>query len=192
MVREARRIIIHELANKVSALKSVVEADPERFERDIILTVDSIDLLLKYLLDTELLERFREGEMKEVSLRGILEDTLSELGLLADLKKVKVQLEDCDLKLTTNEFLLRRIVYNLLHNAVKFSPREGEVKVECESKDGEVCIRIVNEVSENKERLKGTGFGMNLTKELAGWLGAQLEVRNGGRVFETLLRIPRN
>ena len=189
---DVRRIIIHELANKISALRSAAEADPSRFDRDILLTIDSIDLLLKYLLDTELTERLRRGEKREVKLEKVLEDVISELDLLADLRKVKVELESCNLKLLTNEFVLRRIIYNLLHNAVKFSPRGGTVKIICDAGKGEVGIRIINDVAEDKERLKGTGFGINLTKELAAWLGSQLEVKNGGDTFEAVLKIPQN
>ena len=187
-----RRIIIHELANKVSALRSAAEADPNRFDRDILLIIDSIDLLLKYLLDTELIERLRRSEKREVKLEDVLEDVISELDLLADLRKVNVELESCDLKLLTNEFVLRRIIYNLLHNAVKFSPRGGTVKIVCYADEGELGIRIINDVAEDKEKLKGTGFGISLTKELAAWLGAQLEVKNGGDTFEAVLRIPQN
>ncbi len=189
---DIRRIIIHELANKVSALRSAAEADPSRFDRDILLTIDSIDLLLKYLLDTELVEKLRRSEKREVKLEKVLEDVISELDLLADLRKVNVELESCNLKLLTNEFVLRRIIYNLLHNAVKFSPRGGTVKIVCDAGKGEVGIRIINDVAEDKERLKGTGFGINLTKELAAWLGSQLEVKNGGYTFEAVLKIPQN
>ncbi len=189
---DVRRIIIHELANKVSALRSAAEADPDCFDRDMLLTIDSIDLLLKYLLDTELIERLRRSEKREVKLGKVLKDVISELDLMADLREVNVEIESCDLKLLTNEFVLRRIIYNLLHNAVKFSPKGGTVKIVCDADEKGVELRIINDVVEDKERLKGTGFGVSLTKELATWLGAQLEVKNRGNTFEAVLKISQN
>jgi len=189
---DARRIIIHELANKVSALKSVAEADPKRFDRDTLLTIDSIDLLLRYLLDTELFNRLKREEKRNVPLKRVLEDVVSELGLLSSLREVSVKLEGCDLEASTNEFALRRIVYNLLHNAVKFSPKGGLVRIRCSEEGGKLNIHITNEVAEGEEKLKGTGFGINLTKELASWLGAELEIRDRGKTFESVLSLPRN
>lgn len=100
-------------------------------------------------------------------------------------KDVRVLLEiPNDSTLFADEYMMDSIIQNLLTNAIKFSPRGAEIKVNSSVKNGIVQLKIIdhgvgisNQILQNlfdihkkvtapgTENEKGTGLGLILTKE---------------------------
>jgi len=181
-IRDIRRALVHELANKVSALKSLVENKSSSLDREIALLVDNLDLLIRYLLDLELPSR--KVREKELVLGDVIEDVVSELYLTSRLKDVKVKVEGCNLKINVDEFILKRILYNILHNAIKFSPPNSTVNVFCKKRE----IFIDNKVDRlTFKELVGSGMGLDITKELASLINVKIEYHNLENLFRAKL-----
>ncbi len=172
---DIRKAIIHELSNKVLTLKTIAELNQECLDENFIMALENIDILVRYLLDTYIKDMNLEKKFTEIDLESVIDDVLEDLRLLLNMKKVKVdkRLTDCK-PITANEFIFKRILYNLLHNAIKFSPKEGNVKINCIKQNGKIIISIENSVAEEREE-KGSGLGLEITKDLVNIMGANLE-----------------
>ncbi len=186
---ELRRAIVHELANKISTLKQVVELNRDKFDREFLYLVDNIDALTKLLLDLEIAGSENIESKRKVNLSHLMEDVLSELELLAELKGIEFSVKGCtEVEVTTNEILLKRILYNLLHNAVKYSQEGGKVEVVCHPSVKELEIKIVNSVG--GKHPKGSGVGLQVTRELAKRVGVSVDLTLNGARAKALLKIP--
>lgn len=106
---------------------------------------------------------------------------------------------------------LGKIVYNLLSNALKFTPAEGAVRIECRMTDQhELMLRVADtgigiptdqlprlfdrfyQVDSSLTRAhSGTGIGLALVNELTQWLGGTIEVESRvGEGSAFTLRLP--
>ena len=98
--------------------------------------------------------------------------------------------------------LVLLILENLIHNALKVSPRDGNVSVRFNARDTEVCCEVADQgpgiAPEILPRLftpcrstqGGSGLGLAISKQLANQLGANLELKvnsPGGCVFALTL-----
>ncbi len=188
------RSILHELGNKVSFLKSYLEAFPEKFNRDIVDAVSSIDVLTHYLLDLHSLEdRSRlEKFVERINIKDLIEDVYQELKVFSFINNVKVEIKGCEgIELKINKFLLRRVLFNLIHNAIKFSPKDSKVSITCSSdKGGRLELRMLNAVDRKKLiESKGTEIGLEITKNLIKLLGGYIKVELGKDPAEVVLTL---
>lgn len=105
----------------------------QRYAENIITSGNSLLSMINDLLD---LAKARAGKMdlhiQQVSVADLLEALVSEFSLLADKRKIKVKLLlDSDLPpLVTDVGRVRQILYNLLSNALKFTPERGRIDIQ--------------------------------------------------------------
>jgi len=104
---------------------------------------------------------------------------------------------------------LQQIVLNLLANAIKFTPRDGHVALQCEEDAGSVVIKVIDsgigipadkldtvfqpfvQIRNSNSRSEGTGLGLPISRRLATAMGGILtatSVEGSGSVFT--LRLP--
>ena len=175
--RSIERLLIHELANKISYLRNYVEMNTDAFDEDFVTLVSNLDILTKYLLDLKVLKR-RTARGRLVPVAPILENAVSELETFARLKCVDLEIrvqEPCKVK--GDPFLIERVIFNLLHNAVKFSPKGSSVLVGCKVGKEYVVVTIENSV--NKESIlkySGTGVGLEISRRILTSMGGQLDL----------------
>ncbi|HEX8491256.1 MAG TPA: ATP-binding protein [Pyrinomonadaceae bacterium] len=154
--------------------------------------------LVNDLLDASKLE---SGTMRldiaSIDLRGLLDELREAMEPLAREKEIvmKENLADALPPVEADRTKLRRILVNLLSNALKFTPKHGEVEVRAELDGDHVRIVVadtgVGIAPEDVERLfdkyeqarsratrgeKGTGLGLYITRQLVELHGGEIKV----------------
>jgi signal transduction histidine kinase len=156
--------------------------------------------LVNDLLDASKLE---SGTMRldiaSIDLRGLFDELREAMEPLAHEKEIKLKenLPPALPPVAADRTKLRRILVNLLSNALKFTPKHGEVEVRAE-RDGDRIRVIVADTGvgiapEDVERLfdkyeqarsratrgeKGTGLGLYITRQLVELHGGEIQVRS--------------
>ena len=141
-----------------------------------------------------------------VPLSPLLCDVAGELSSLADEKEIHIQIEETDCFVMGQDSLLERVFYNLLENAVKYSPPRTQVSVTVQNSDGSVRVQIADQgegipescrdaifepffrVDKSRSRaIGGSGLGLAVCKKILERHHAQVTVRSNspnGSIFE--------
>lgn len=138
---------------------------------------------------------FSKNRLDEVVLGQV-----SRLSKLASLKKVSMNLDfdsfyqasEEELSVMCDRELLGVLFYNLIENAIKYSPEDSTIKIIGESKDGQLRVTISDEGEgieiEDQEKIfnrflrlqnsagktQGSGLGLAICKVVADSLGARI------------------
>ncbi len=135
----------------------------------------------------------RPIELESVDLAGLVTEIMDGVYPAADRKGLELAREvPDDLRLRTDRERLRRILTNLVSNAVKFTPR-GSVRVSARREESRVVLRVRDtgmgieredqervfdpfwQVDQSRTReIGGTGLGLSIVKRLAGELGGDV------------------
>jgi PAS domain S-box-containing protein len=128
------------LANVVSSLdvlNTIVEFEEESIAIQSLFDIavrstKRIQRLIDSLLDINRLEAGQEaGEMKYASLPSMIHESIDTLKPIVESKKLVLTLdtpEDIP-EVRVNEDMIRRVIINLVENAIKYTPTEGAVHV---------------------------------------------------------------
>ena len=138
----------HELNTPITALMLSVNSpklqSPKNLER-IKLSASRVSEIyqdLTYLM----LESPKEVLVEELNLNSILKEELVYLSLIAEKKKVSIALEEKDeLYFKIDKESFRRLVHNLINNAIKYNRMDGSINIY---------------IIENKIIIKDTGIGI--------------------------------
>ncbi|HWS52841.1 MAG TPA: ATP-binding protein [Pyrinomonadaceae bacterium] len=156
--------------------------------------------LVNDLLDASKLE---SGTMRldlaSIELRGLIEELHEQMQPMAREKEIALEeaLPDDLPPLRADRAKLRRVLVNLLSNALKFTPRGGRVRVGAAQEDGAVRVsvsdtgvgippedlaRLFDKYEQARSRAtrseKGTGLGLYITRQLVELHGGQISVRS--------------
>ncbi len=142
-------------------------------------------------------------ELEEVDLVHLLEDSLSmirEKALRGSLE-LEQHIDDSivGVQVRADKVKFRQIMYNLLSNAVNFTPKGGGVRVEAQVKGANVIVRVVDsgigiDYADQERifkafeqvdasfarRTPGTGLGLALTRKLVELHGGKIRVKSQG------------
>jgi signal transduction histidine kinase len=149
--------------------------------------------------------------LEPVSLKEIVEDCFELYQPIAAGKSIRLRHADMDdLPVWADRNMLKTICRNLINNAIKFTPKDGEIKVAYCLKDEkvELCIQdsgvgieperlaILFQVGRDKgtvgtEGEKSSGLGLAVCKEFAaalqGTIQVESQVGQGSRFCVTIL-----
>lgn len=213
----------HELRTPLTAIRGFAETlrqgaldDPDsaRGFLDVILRhTRRLQVLVDDLAD---LSRF-EGEELELDLQpvdagSLLAQVIRGLESQSKAKGLKVVtsgLDDAPLVQTEGR-ALEQVLVNLVDNAIKYTPEDGEVRIEVSEEEGDVLIEVANSgpgipprhlsrvferfyrVDAGRSReLGGTGLGLSIVKHLVAKIGAQITADSSDGWTRFQLRIPR-
>ena len=189
--------IAHDLRTPITALKTqlegikdgVLDLSIERIQKNL----KEINRIEKLINDLGELTRLESPEMKlkleNINVSSFLSDILSTFQKNIVDKKIQTEINNSLKNIKGDEKLLNRAVSNILNNAIKYTKKNGLVKITCYKKDKTNLIEIFNSnsyiIEEEKTKIfdrlyrgeysrntNGTGLGLTISKKI-------IELHNG-------------
>jgi signal transduction histidine kinase len=165
--------------------KYVKTEEQDKRERHIRRIKDSVKHLNDLLEDFLSLGKLEEGKVRlepEVTeVKEFLDEVAEEMKAIAKPGQRILVEPDGDMLFTTDRKLLKNILINLVSNAIKFSPEDGEISLRAGNNDDRVVISVRDNgigISEedqqhlftsffrgkNAVNIQGTGLGLHIVK----------------------------
>ena len=216
----------HELRNPLAAIRNAIwileeagSADYQDVRQREVIERQTHHLvrMVDDLLDVSRVTLGKIGlHIQPVDLQSVAERCLNELGMrrLAESHELSLTVETEPTLVQGDPVRLEQVVCNLLHNAVKYTPRGGaiEVRVGCVGvEDGEAVVRVrdtglgisedmlarifepFTQVESSRKRSEGgLGLGLPLVRSLVELHGGTVEAhsRGHGQGSEFVVRLP--
>jgi two-component system phosphate regulon sensor histidine kinase PhoR len=211
--------ISHELRTPLASLKALTETlqdgaleDPpaaQRFLQQIETEVDSLSLMVQELLELSRIESGRVPlKLKATNPCELIQQAAERLALQAERAGLALQI-DCPSTLSSvlvDPARLEQVLVNLLHNAIKFTPSGGEVRVGAVEEEAQIRFFVkdngvgiaANDLPRIFERFYkadrarsggGTGLGLAIARHLVeahgGKIWAESEEGRGSHFYFT-------
>jgi signal transduction histidine kinase/CheY-like chemotaxis protein len=151
-------------------------------------------------------------DSRPVSLRAVVQEAVTSVSAAADAKDVRVNLTAPERTVVVRGDVdrLRQVVWHLLANAIKFTPRAGAVQISIDANDAawitvrdsgpgidpEFLPRIFDRFTQadasTTRSAGGLGVGLSLVREIVERHAGEIHVRNesGGRGAVFTIRLP--
>jgi PAS domain S-box-containing protein len=159
--------------------------------------------LIDDLLDmNRLISGSLQLDLEPVDMAALLQATIQGLRPAADGKGVQIlaSVDSSTTQLLGDSRRLQQVLWNLVHNAVKFTPKGGRVEIHIHPVDGNLQIlvqdngrgispeflphifeRFRQEDSPSIEGVAGLGLGLAITKQLVEMHGGTIQALSAGR-----------
>ncbi|MCL1869366.1 MAG: HAMP domain-containing histidine kinase [Promicromonosporaceae bacterium] len=194
--------VSHELRTPVAALQAqlenmvdgVTEPTPATLELSLAQT-ERLTRLVTYLLDLSRVEAGASAlTITEIGVGDFLEEVAQSLSMVEAAKNLRyvVDVTPEDLSLEADAERLRQIVVNLLQNAIRHSPGDGEIRLDAYPQDDDVVIEVSDDgpgiAPQDRERVferfarggatssGGTGIGLAIVRWAVDLHGGHVEV----------------
>jgi len=202
--------VTHELRAPVGAVRLMADAlehgkvDEEKvgeFHRLIARESSRLSVLIENVMDLARVEKGRRViRREEVDFPVLVREVCEMMSLQAGESKISLQADGPELMVQADPVALRQILVNLIDNAIKFSPKGGEILIKWDKgwwfrvvDQGEgvpeemqqyIFDRFYRGEDELRRNTKGVGIGLSLVKHLVELHGGRVTVQNdSGAVF---------
>lgn len=143
----------HELKTPVTSLKIFTHVldkkltsgnidEAKRYITKLNMQINKLTLLISDLLD---LSRIQTGKMRfekvGFNLDALIDETVEEIQGTTKDHKLKVE-GSINRMITADRYRIYQVLVNLLTNAIKYSPKGGEILVSTEVKDGKAIVSV--------------------------------------------------
>lgn len=201
--------VSHELRTPLTAIKAYAETMlrnpnmPEQTMREFLTIIDEESDILKNLIESLLeISRIESGAVKfsrePVDISAVINQVLLGLQHLADKKNIQLKTDiGGELgQLQGDEGKIQSMVMNLVNNAIKFTPEDGEVSISVR-REGQELIILVSDtgmgipkealpkifdrfyrVHQSCKGIPGTGLGLAIVKEIVNMHKGRIEVES--------------
>jgi two-component system phosphate regulon sensor histidine kinase PhoR len=222
--RELVANVSHELKTPLSAIKAYAETlrmgavnDPEHNLRFVLRIEEQAERLHQLILDMLQIARVEAGqetfEITAVRMAGALNDCAAQFRDAAAARQITFEVLPVaeSLAARVDEEGLRTILFNLVDNALKYTPAGGRVTVRCQARNETVVLEVqdtgIGIAAKDQARvferffradkarsreLGGTGLGLSIVKHLAHAFGGSVAVSSQpghGSTFHVVLPI---
>lgn len=198
--------LTHQLKGPLSAIRGasellqedLPEPDRRRFVSNIENESKRIQRIVDRMLELASLEQQRElRNVETVDLSELVTDIVEEMMVTLNRKEIMLKLNPGEGLCTRGErFLIHQAVYNLLQNAVDFTPRGGFIEVEIKEHFGRLVLLIrdsgpgIPDYAQDKifdkfyslqrpdTGQKSSGLGLSLVKEVADLHNGDISLKN--------------
>jgi signal transduction histidine kinase len=217
-------LVSHELRSPMAAVIGAArtlqdrwrQLTPAQREAFLALIADETNRLASLIGDVLDTSRIEAGtfsySFSDVDIKRLVEDTVTAASIGQDEVRVRAAVKGTVPPVRGDRERLRQIVVNLIDNAVKYSPADGEVEVSVGPENGFVRIEVSDRgpgIPQDQQRLifekfgraevpgsskPGTGLGLFIARSIAEAHGGTLDVRSGpgaGSTFVLTLPVER-
>lgn len=226
-INRARRDMVanisHELRHPIANIRLIIDSlfhehdKPKRKEsisslRAIAHETDLLLWLVQSMADLAMIESGQAiVKMVDVNFNELVDGAIERLENQTDHKQMKIVKHiPAKLHVLCDRDLIQRVVINLLHNAVKWSPEGGAITIEAEVSGEEVVVSVLDngpgvpsdqveriferfyQVDPSRSGKDGTGLGLAICKHIVTAHGGRIwaegnQMGSGGKFRFTLL-----
>ena len=213
--------LTHQLKGPLSAIRGaaellqedIPEKDRHKFVSNIETESKRIQRIVDRMLELASLEQQRElRNVETINLSALVTDIADGMGVIVNRKNIAIVLKvGTDLCINGEKFLIHQAVFNLLQNAVDFTPAGGTVEVEIKEHFARLFLIIrdtgagipdyaLDKVFDKFYSLqrpdtgqKSSGLGLSLVKEVADLHKGDITIKkNKPRGTVAILKLPVN
>lgn len=217
--------ISHELRTPIANIRLIIESlfheqdNPKRKQsasalRAVARETDSLLWLVQELLDLSMIESGQAIlRMVDFPLKTLVDEVLERMNDQSETKDIKIQVQMDDHIIVLADYdQTRRVITNLIHNAIKWSPPAETISLQASQSDDWVEVRVVDrgpgvpfehadriferfyQVDPSRSGKDGTGLGLAICKHIVEahggsiWAEGVRAGEKGGLVIFTLPR----
>ncbi len=218
--RESLANAAHELRSPLAAIRSSVEVALNRGRttdeyEELLESIIEQGTALEIVVNQLLLLAEMEGDRLEIPRDPVPFDQLVSRSVsmfqgVAEQKGIGLELRDIRaVRVHGNRYHLREVINNLLDNAIKFTPKGGEVRVDLRVEDSSALLSVTDsgvgiasgdlpkvfdrffrgDPARSRD-VPGTGLGLSICKAVVEAHGGTISVRSEGSGATFLVRLP--
>ena len=160
---------------------------------------ERMNSLTTNFLDLSKIESGIVFSRRDVSIKEILDTTLSEVSFAADYKKIAIYVHQPEESITiqTDPRYLKEALENFISNAVKYTPENGQIDITAQKTDSHVVFKIIDtgigipeayhthifekfyRIPEPEhQEISGTGLGLAIAYAIIKQLGGSIDVES--------------
>lgn len=171
------------------------------YERRVLGHIDSslraAEQIISALLEISRLDTgAMQAQLAPVAVKPLMQQLGQEFGVLADAERLRLRTVHSDLQVNTDEALLRRVLQNLLSNAVRYTERGGVLfgcrrrgdflRIEIwdtgpgipEDQQSRIFHEFMRLPQQGRRQIKGLGLGLAIADRICRLLGHALTVHS--------------
>jgi PAS domain S-box-containing protein len=145
--------VSHDLRSPLTAILGYVDLldrvgpvneQQREFIHRVQVSVENITALINDLLELGRIEAGFDGQKEEVPFEGIIRYTLETLGPQISEKRLNLRLNlPANIpSMRGNPIRLRQMLDNMIGNAIKYTPDDGNISIELEAQSEQIIVRI--------------------------------------------------